>query len=213
MAGVQDHLEPAALDRLGVDDAQDGRQVPSIGILDRPRPAQRFPARPAKFASLPAIEHGASLRLAQDHAGPLEELEAVVLGWIVRRRDLNAAGRLQFPDEDPDRRRGRGAGEEDVVAGRGDAGLHGRREDRGRDPSIVTHDDRTWLALARVGRGELDGDRRVESVAHDASQTRDAGDPRTASAHRRWPSTHHSVATTRDRAALLHANPALVLLT
>ena len=55
---------------------------------------------------------------------------------------------------------------------------------RGRDPPIVTDHDRTRLALAGVGRRELDGDRRVESVAHDASKTRDAGDPRSAAAHR-----------------------------
>ena len=56
-----------------------------------------------------------------------------------------------------------------------------------RDPSVVTHDDRTGLALAGIGRRELDGDRRVEPVADDPSQSRDAGDPRTASAHRETP--------------------------
>ena len=87
----------------------------------------------------------------------------------------------------PMRRRGRRAGQEDVVAGRGDAGLDGRHEDRGRDPSVMTHHDRARLALAGVGRRELDGDRRVEPVADNPAQPRDAGDPRTASAHRILP--------------------------
>ena len=80
-----------------------------------------------------------------------------------------------------------GAGEEDVVARRRDAGLHGRRENRGRDPSIMTHDDRARLAFAGIGRGELDDHRRVEPIAHDAAKSRDAGDPCTAIRSPRWP--------------------------
>ncbi len=80
VARVEHHLETPASDRAGVDDGKHAFQVRLIGIVERASPAERIPARPAKIATLPAIEQGRPLWLAQHHAGTLEELEAVVRG-------------------------------------------------------------------------------------------------------------------------------------
>src|ERR1700722_7272875 len=91
VAGVEHHLETPAPDRGGVDDGKHAFQVRLIGIVKRASPAERIPACPAEIATLPAVEQGCPLWLAQYHAGLLEELEAVVGRRIMRRRDLYAA--------------------------------------------------------------------------------------------------------------------------
>src|SRR5205085_1613093 len=47
----------------------------------------------------------------------------------------------------------------------------------GRDPAVMPDHDRTRPATRRIGRRELDRDRRVEPVPHDPPQPRHARDP------------------------------------
>ena len=156
----------------------------SSSRLALPRPSQRAQA---KSLRLPAIEQGSPLVGAEHHPPALEELEAVVLGRIVRRRDLDSPGQPGLADQPADRRRRRGPERDGVMAGRRHRGLHGRREHRRRPTAVVPHRDRAGLAPARIGGREFRRDQRVQAVAHHAAQTRDAGNPRPRTAHRAIP--------------------------
>ena len=78
-------------------------------------------------------------------------------------------------------------GHEHVVAGRRDGRLDGRREHRGGHPSVVTDHDRARLALAGISRREFGGDHRVDPVADNPAQARDARDPCPLSTHQACP--------------------------
>src|ERR1700722_11003199 len=103
----------------------------SIRIFEPLGFAEGVPARPAKVASLPAVEDLGALSLAQNHACSLEELQAVVVGRIVRSGYLNSAGRVLVAHQDADGRRGRRSDHDYVVPGRGDASLDRSCEHRG----------------------------------------------------------------------------------
>ena len=193
VARVEDHLETPPPDRRDVHGLEDAGQVPGIGIIDRAGSAQAIPARPAKIADLPPIEQDAALLGPQHHAPRLEELEAIVTGWVMRRRDLDPARQSSFAHEPADgRRRGRPRPQH-VVTRRGDTGLDGQGEDRRGHASVMADDDRPRLALARIGRGELHHRRRVEAVADDPTKPGDARDPRSRPAHPSSPSSPRTI--------------------
>ena len=179
VAGVEHDPEPAAADpprhrRPRATASQVLGQSGSSSVAD---PPLGVPAGPAELAPLDAVEHGPALGRAQDHPLGLEELQAVVLGRVVRRRDLDPAGRPPVADQPAQRRRGHRPGQQDVAPGRRHGGRHRRDEDRGRDPAVVPDDDRPRPAAGGIGRRELGRDDRVEPVADDPPQPRDARDP------------------------------------
>ena len=107
VAGVEGDDEPAAADRLDVDDLEHLLEVDLVGIVERARRAEADPRLAQRNSlRLPAVEHGPASAGLEHHAPRLEELQAVVLGRVVRGRDLDAPGRPPLADQDPHRGRG-----------------------------------------------------------------------------------------------------------
>ena len=89
----------------------------AVGIVDRPDPAQARPrlaqprARASRRSSMARPSTG-----PEDHPARLEELETIVLGRIVRGRDLDPARRLEVADQPAQGGRGDRTGEQGVAA-------------------------------------------------------------------------------------------------
>src|SRR5208337_2056533 len=100
MAGVQGDHVLAAANGLDIDDLEHSRQMEFVRVFDRPRLAERIPARPGEILALPAVEHGPPLLRAEYHATWLKELQTIILRRVMRGRELNATDRVTLPDQD-----------------------------------------------------------------------------------------------------------------
>ena len=177
VAGVEPDPGPAAADRGHVHRRQHEPQVRGGGV-ERAGRAAATADRRLRIRRLEPGQHLPSRRGRQHPTRGRKELQAVVAGGIVARRDLHAARGRGLAHRDAHARRGGDPAVDDVPAERQQPGGDRRGEGRPALATVATHDDgaRRQAGGERggVSRGDLGGERRAD----DPAQPRHADDQR-----------------------------------
>ena len=154
MACVERHLEAREVDALAGHRGHRVRDVQLAGVVHRQRHAHLVAVR--QLVRRRAARRQISLdlvlnRIRQLEALAVEQLDAVVLGRVVRRRDDDAAVAVQLAHQKRDGGRRDDAGQERRAAHRHDAGRHGRLQHVAGQARVLADED----GLALEGHGGL----------------------------------------------------------
>ena len=160
VAHVERHLEARKVDALVGHGRHGVRDVELAGVVHRQGHAHGVAGRQLlgrgtalRHERLDLVLH----RIRQLEALGVEQLDAVVLGRVVRGRDDDAAVAVQLAHEQRDSGCRDDAGQKRCAAHRHDAGRHGRFQHVARKARVLADED--GLALERHGRlAELEGE-------------------------------------------------------